>query len=317
MKSLSWKRLLVSLNVLLVAFLVSGAAFAAERRLVVLCSTFPIYQITRNVVQDSRTIKAELMLPSTLGCPHDYLLTPKDMQKIDKADVLVINGLGMDEFLEAPLKKANRKLIVIDSSVGIKSLLEYTEEEHDEKGHHEEEGHNHEGINPHLFVSPRMCALITVNIANGLTKVDPAGAKIYRKNAKTYADKMNNLADSLADQVKSFRNKNIVTQHGAFDYFARDAGLTIVAVLQEHPGQEPSASEMLTLIREIKAKKAGAVYYEPQYSPKIPRTIARETGIPAASLDPVATGSENAGLDYYEKIMARNMVTLKTTLGRK
>lgn len=72
----------------------------------VLATTFPIYQIVRNVTNGREGMKADLMLPSRLGCPHDYMLTPQDMQKLAKADILVVNGLGMEEFLGAPVKKA-------------------------------------------------------------------------------------------------------------------------------------------------------------------------------------------------------------------
>jgi len=144
--------------------IIAGGAFASVKKVNVLCTTFPIYQITRNVVQGSSGMNVELMLPSNLGCPHDYSLTPGDMQKIAKADVLVINGLGMEEFLGAPVKRASSRLLIIDSSAGIRNLLEYTEEDHDMKGYHEEKDHLHEGLNPHLFASPHMYGLLAVNI---------------------------------------------------------------------------------------------------------------------------------------------------------
>ena len=303
--------------IILLSFLITGDAFSSDKQLSVLCSTFPIYQMTRNVVQGSVSAKVELMLPSTLGCPHDYSLTPKDMQKISQADVLIINGLGMEEFIGASVKKANQHIIIIDSSSGIINLLNFIEDNHDMPGHKEAHGHHYSDINPHLFASPRMCGQLTENIARGLSKADPKGTKIYSKNGEAYALKMNCLADEFVSQVKMLKNKNIVTQHGAFDYLARDAGLNIVAVLQSHPGQEPSASEMLSIISDVKKHKAGAIYYEPQYSSKAPQVIAEETGIPAASLDPVATGPVNADLNYYERIMRKNIETLNDTLGRK
>jgi ABC-type Zn uptake system ZnuABC Zn-binding protein ZnuA len=311
------KKCILSVCISFLMFMIAGEAFSSEKRVNVLCSAFPIYQITRNVTQGSAGVNVELMLPSNLGCPHDYSLTPGDMQKLAKADVLVINGLGMEEFLGAPIKRANSRLAMIDSSTGIRNLLEYTEEDHDIGGYHEENGHHHEGHNPHLFASPRMCGLLAVNIARGLSKADPKRAGIYSRNATDYKYKMDRLADEFTSQVKKLKNRNIVTQHGAFDYLARDAGLRIVAVLQSHPGQEPSASEMLSIVKEIKKYKAGAIYYEPQFSSKTPQTLSKETGIPAAILDPCATGPENAGLDYYERVMRRNIVTIQRTPGRR
>ena len=80
-------------------------------------------------------------------------------------------------------------------------------------------------------------------------------------------------------------------------------------------GQEPSAAEMLRTVETIRARNAGAVFTEPQYSPKVGQNIAAEAGIPVASLDPAASGPENAPLDYYESVMRVNMDVLRTTLG--
>jgi ABC-type Zn uptake system ZnuABC Zn-binding protein ZnuA len=284
---------------------------AGEAKLIGLCTTFPIYQITRNVTQDREGLKVDLMLPSQLGCPHDYALTPQDMQKLLRADILVVNGLGMEEFLGAPVEKAKPKIKVIDSSAGIKETLEYSGEHH-EHGHH----HHHAGTNPHLFASPRMTARLAMNIAAELSKVDPNGSATYFKNAQTYAETMNKLADEMTALGKRLKNNRIVQPHGIFDYLARDMGLKIVAVMQAH-GQEPSAAEMIQLVKTVKEKSAGAIFTEPQYPEKVGRTLSKETGVPVALLDPVATGPEDSPLTYYETVMRKNMKTLETTLGVK
>ena len=434
-----------------------GKADAAEQT--VLATTFPIYQIVRNVTLGRDGVKVDLMLPSQMGCPHDYALTPQDMQKLAKADILVVNGLGMEEFLGAPVTKANPNIRVIDSSTGIQETLQYSEEQHHghhgehpfewagafkldpgvhkwsfakvdgkyadpamkmiyvasepkdpiehveekvmdvfeqkgqplkhggrlhsgelhllqfdearnttefeikidkagtyvfftehmpsefeagehffktaagkdiepvlqepESGHdhhhaeaHHEHGHHHHhaGVNPHLFASPRMTAKLTMNIAAELSKADPNGAATYFKNAQVYAEAMNKLADDMAALGKRLKNNRIVQPHGVFDYLARDLGLEIVAVMQAH-GQEPSASEMMQLVKIIKEKGAGAIFTEPQYPEKIGKALSKETGAPVAMLDPVATGPENAPLTYYETVMRQNMRTLESTLG--
>jgi zinc/manganese transport system substrate-binding protein/zinc transport system substrate-binding protein len=315
------------------AFPAAGKADAAEQT--VLATTFPIYQIVRNVTQGRDGVKVDLMLPSQLGCPHDYALTPQDMQKLAKADILVVNGLGMEEFLGAPVKKANPRIKVIDSSMGIKGTLEYSDEhnhnhdhghskaqhhaEESEHGHahrHGEEHHHHDGVNPHLFASPRMTAALAMNIAAELSKADPNGAASYFKNARAYAKTMNKLADEMSALGKRLKNNRIVQPHGVFDYLARDMGLEIVAVTQAH-GQEPSASEMMHLVKTIREKRAGAVFTEPQYPEKAGKALSKETGVPVAMLDPVATGPENAPLTYYETVMRQNMKTLELTLGVK
>ncbi len=305
-----------------------AAVSSGGKRLVVLSTTFPIRQITRNVARERDGVDVQLMLPSQLGCPHDYVLTPRDMRRIAEADVLVVNGLGMEEFLGAPVMKANPSLRIIDSSVGIDATLQYVAEheprhdravshDHDHAHAHEHEHHHHHsGVNPHLFASPRMVARLSANIAEGLAAADPEGADIYRRNGRAYADSMNRLADDMEALGRRLRNTAIVEPHGVFDYLARDMGLEIVAVMQPH-GQEPSAAEMLAIVDRIREKKAGAIFTEPQYSDKAGRKLAAETGIPVAMLDPVASGPEDAPLDYYESVMRRNMKTLENVLGLK
>ncbi len=309
--------------------LFSSLGMADERNLSVLSTTFPIYQIVRNVTEGRDRMKVDIMLPSQLGCPHDYTLTPQDMKKLAKADILVINGLGMEEFIGAPVKKANPNIEVVDSSVGIRDTLEsFGACEHDhghaktadhEKVHgdrHHEHGHHHHhhDVNPHLFVSPRMTAKLAMNIAAELSKLDPDGAATYFKNARVYAEAMNKLAEEMAALGNRLKNNRIAQPHGVFDYLARDMGLEIVAVMLPH-GQAPSAAGMRHLAKTMKEKGAGAIFTEPQYPEKIGKTLSKETGIPTAMLDPVASGPEDAPLTYYETVMRQNMKTLESTLG--
>ena len=302
-------------------------ATLARAELNVLCTTFPIHLIARNVAQGRAGVDLQLLLPAGMGCPHDYALTPQDLRKIAAADVLVVNGLGLEEFLGAPVETANPDVETVDSSAGIQDLLEYAhehaeaEEEHDHEaeadpGHaeHDHGHHHHAGVNPHLFASPRQAARIALNVAAGLSKADPEGAGVYFRNAQAYADRLNALADEMAALGRTLKNNRIVEPHGVFDYLARDMGLEVVAVLRPH-GQEPSAAEMLELVRTLRAKQAGAIFTEPQYPAKVGAALARETGLPTATLDPVATGPDAAPLDYYETAMRQNMETLRATLG--
>jgi len=290
-----------------------GADDAGKR---ILATTFPVHQIVRNVAKGSGA-ELSLLLPAQLGCPHDYALSPQDMMKLAKADILVVNGLGMEEFLGAPVEKANAKIIIVDSSAGIKETLEYAEScDHSDPGHADHHHHHcHSGVNPHLFASPRMAAKMAMNIADGLAKADPANAGIYLKNGKEYSGRLERLADEMADAVKKLNNRKIVQPHGIFDYLARDIGIEIIATMQAH-GQEPSAAETLQLIKKIKDEKPGAIVSEPQYPDKMPKTISKETGVPHIRLDPVASGPEDAALDHYERTMRENMKILEKSIGK-
>jgi len=287
---------------------------AAGKKIEILASTFPIYQIARNVTRGSTSVNLSLMLPAGLGCPHDYALTPQDMDRLSRTDVLIVNGLGMEAFLGTTDRVPSR-VKVIDSSAGIDQILLYKGRAEGDHGHHSL--HDHHGVNPHLFASPFMAAKLAGNIAAGLSRIDSSGSRLYRANASAYASRMNKLAGEFSSLGKRLANNRIVTQHGVFDYLARDMGLKIVAVVQTEDGREPSAAELLAIVRTVKRENAGAVFTEPQYPARIGLTVAREAGVPSAVLDPVATGPDNAPLDFYEAVMRRNLATLASVLGTK
>ena len=184
----------------------------------VLSTTFPIHQIVRQVTAGRTGLSVVQMLPSQMGCPHDYALTTQDMQKLARADVLVINGLGMEEFLGAPLKKANPKITLIDSSSGIKETLAYTDLP-------QAHAHAHAAINPHLFASPRMSARLALNIATGLSKVDPEGAALYARNAEAYAGTMNRLADDMAALADTMERASRLARSVAADQQYEQGGV--------------------------------------------------------------------------------------------
>ena len=320
--------------------LISPISRAADRNggdIKALCTTFPIYLITRNVTAGVPGVTVDLMIPAALGCPHDYALTPGDMRKLENADVLIVNGLGMEEFLGTPVERANPGLIQIDSSKGVDNLLEYPEdhdheeedeaeaEDHDHEGEdedhdHEAEAedhdhdHEHEGVNPHLYVSPSMAARLAENIAEELARAVPAGGDALRQNAGRYRAAMEKLIEQGRALSSRLANRRIVEPHGAFDYLARDLGLEIVGILQPH-GIDLSAAGMLELLETIRREKPGAIFIEPQYSDKPGLAISRETGIPLFVLDPIATGPDDAPLDYFTTTMLRNFEILESALG--
>jgi len=284
-----------------IAFLLAFAPSAgAADPLRVLTSFLPMEIFTRNVVGDTPGVTVESMLPASMGCPHDYALTPGDMKKIASADLFVANGFGMEAFLGEPVRRANPKVRVVETARAVPPIR-------DEHGHGE--------INPHTWVSPRNAILQVREIETALSTARPAGAGAFRRNADAYVSRLSALAAEFDTATKTFRRRNIVTFHNVFDYLARDLGLTVVGVIETAPGQEPSAGEIRNLSRTIRERKVPAVFSEPQYSPKLSEALAREAGVPVRVLDPVATGSP--ALTAYEDAMRRNLSTLKEALSAR
>ncbi len=317
---------------MLTVLLIACTTVPALARTAILCTTFPMYQITRNVAETDNNLDIELLLSSQMGCPHGYTLSPQDMKKIAKADILVVNGLGMEEFLDGSIQEINPDIQIIDSSKGIKTMAykhrNHHAKKHDQAHTHHEHGDNHDrhrhtcnhnhdsGPNPHLFASPLMTTQIAMNIAAGLSRVNPSKATIYFQQATKYEKAMNALADEMAAIGKRLKNKRIIQPHGAFDYLARDMGIHIIDTMQPH-GQKPSAAEMVHLVRRINQRKVGAIFTEPQYPQNTGKTLSKETGVPVVIIDPVATGPDKAPLDYYETTMRHNLKLIEQTLGTK
>jgi ABC-type Zn uptake system ZnuABC Zn-binding protein ZnuA len=291
----------VSFLIVFLLSLPSAEAFAAGKPLRVLTSFLPMYLFTKNTVGSAPGVSVDMMLPASLGCPHDYALVPSDMKKIAAADLFIVNGKGMEEFLGAPVRKANPKVVMVDTSAGVTPLRNKDGEEHGE-------------FNPHTWVSPRNAVLQVRAIEQALSKATPENREIFRRNADAYVKRLERLIAEFDQAAKRFRNRNIVTFHNVFDYLARDAGLTIVGEIEAVPGQEPSAGEIHKLIETIKAKKAAAVFGEPQYPARLAEMVAREAGVPVRGLDPVATGSTS--LTTYEDVMRDNLRVLQEVLGK-
>ncbi|HZW37083.1 MAG: metal ABC transporter substrate-binding protein [Deltaproteobacteria bacterium] len=287
---------LLSAGLLLVSALPAGA-----NDLRVLASFLPMYLFARNVAGETPGVSVDLMLPASLGCPHEYALTPGDMRKIASANLFIANGYGMEEFLGAPVRKANPGIRIVESAEGVSPIRTGVAD--------------HGGINPHTWVSPRNAILQVRNIERAMSAASPRNAPAFRRNADAYVAKLAVLAGEFEAASSRFRNRNIVTFHNVFDYLARDLGLNIVGEIEDTPGQEPSAGEIRKLIRTIREKKAAAVFWEPQYPDRLARMIADEAGVPSKALDPVSTGSESPSA--YESVMRQNLRTLSEALGMR
>ena len=266
----------------------------------VLTSFLPMEIFTRNVVGDAPGVTVVSMLPASMGCPHDYALTPGDMKKIASADLFVVNGFGMEEFLGEPVLRANPKIRIVETARAVLPI---------------HGGHGHGDVNPHTWVSPRNAILQVREIEKALSAARPVSAGAFRRNADAYISRLSALAEEFEAAAKTFRRRNIVTFHNVFDYLARDLGLTVVGEIETAPGQEPSAGEIRNLSRTIRERKVPVVFSEPQYSPKLAEALAKEAGVPVRVLDPVSTGSPAP--TAYEDAMRRNLSTLKEALSAR
>ncbi|MEW6328305.1 MAG: metal ABC transporter substrate-binding protein [Thermodesulfobacteriota bacterium] len=298
---------IISLVLYVCPILAHASSSQAKNDLRILASFLPIYIFTGNVIQGVPGVSVELMLPPGTGCPHDYTLTPGDLKKIAASSVLVINGLGIEEFAGRPVQAANPDIKIIDASRGITPLKI-------KEGHHHDHKHHPGQINAHVWTSPALAAVQVRNIAESLSAIDPKHSELYRKNAADFTARLEKLISGVKDTAGRLKKRKVVTFHNVFDYLARDLGLTVVAYIEEDHGQLPSAGKLNKLIQTIQKEKVAAIFAEPQYPPRLAQVLSHETGVPFYVLDPVTTAQGTVGLDYYEKAMHVNLAILQKVL---
>lgn len=282
-----------------------------EPKFQVLCTVLPVYILTLNVVGQTPGVRVEMLLPPNLGCPHDYDLSPGEMKRISQAEVIIANGLGLEEFLGKALKQANPRARIVTATEGIAVLRLETDHPSEKAKGASAHGHSHPAasLNGHAWVSPKQAALMVRNIAEALARTDPDRAEAYRTNGKDYQRKLERLFEEMKAVAGQSPNKKVLTVHNSFEYLARDLGWQVVGSIQSRPGVEPSPRDMARLIRLIRKERLAAIITEPQYSDKAARTLARETGAAILPLESVATGRPAA--DTYERAMKANLEAMK------
>ena len=263
----------------------------------IVTSFYPMYVATINITDGVDGVEVYNMTKPQTGCLHDYQLMTEDMKTLEKADAFVINGAGMEDFMDK-VTEQQKKLKVIDASRGIELI-------HDDE----------EGDNPHVWLSVTDAITQVRNIADQLKEADPAHAAVYEKNAVAYIEKLSSLKSEMHAALDNVPHKDIVTFHEAFPYFAQEFNLNIIGVVEREPGTEPTPTELQETIEQVNALPSKVLFTEPQYSPAAAETIARETGAKIYTLDPVVTGEATpAAKNAYIDTMKKNMKTLQEAL---
>jgi zinc transport system substrate-binding protein len=269
----------------------------APKKLSVLATFAPIQCFAANVCGDAAEVS--VLLPPASG-PHNYAFSPSDIRKIGSADVVIENGLGLETWLEKGVKIAGKKdLLIVDTSKGISPI---TEADSGQTG----------SPNPHIWLSP-VCAMKQVeNIRDALSSRDPAKASTYRRNAERYLDELKKLDSDVREETAFVRNKNFVTLHDVFPYFAREYGLRIAATFEISPDQSPLPKRLEQLRTLLSSHEVAALFAESAYNSKPLEVVAREFNLPVVQMDSMETGEGDRY--FYERAMRSNVSKLRAVL---
>lgn len=269
------------------------------RRLRIGVTLHPYYSYVANIVGD----RAEVVpvIPAGFN-PHAYEPRAEDIKRIGTLDVMVVNGIGHDDFAERMIAASEKPTLPLIESNANVPLLAAT----GMAGR----GGSGSVVNPHTFLSVTGAIAQVNTIARELGQIDLANAKTYQTNARTYARRLRTLrANALSELAQApgagFR---VATIHGAYDYLLREFGLEVTAVVEPAHGIEPSPSQLKGTIDRLRELDVKVIFSEMDFPSTYVDTIQRETGVRLYALTHISYGAYEA--DKFERETARNLATV-------
>ncbi|NPA27339.1 MAG: zinc ABC transporter substrate-binding protein [Chloroflexi bacterium] len=240
-----------------------STATPTSDRVPVVASIAPLADLVRQV--GGERVEVTLMVPPNIS-PHHYEPTARQMEAVSRARLMVLNGAGLEFWAQDVIQAAqNPQLKVVELAEGLPR----------------------KGDNPHLWLNPVFMLTYTDRVAQALREVDPAGKTTYEANAAAYKAELQALDRDIRAALASVPDRKVVTLHPAWEYFADEYGLEVVAVIQPTPAQEPSPAEVATIIELMRAEKVRVIIVETQMPPHIAQSIAQETGAQLVYMDPI------------------------------
>jgi zinc transport system substrate-binding protein len=297
-------------------------------------SIAPVYSLTAHLVEGVDNVTVSNLVPPNISV-HNFALKPSNAISIENANLVVINGLGLEEFLSDFQADYAEKFV--DTSVGVETREnedyekhddhekasyeeqddheghDHHDEDHDDHGHasHEEhddhddhEGHNHGPLDVHIWLSPENAKIQAANIKDALVEVDPENAEVYETNFQMLSEKLDTFTENAKNTLAGVEQKPYLTFHDAYGYFEETFGLESAGTLKDVHGNDLSPKVLSELVAEIEAENVNIVFTEPQFSPKLVETLKEEYNLVVEVLDPLG---QNISKDSYLEMMEANV----------
>lgn len=285
----------ICIFICLLALLLTGCG--AQQEATIATTTLPVYEFTSRLCQGTPLTVTRLVTES-VSCLHDYTLKVDQMRAIESAELVVINGAGLEEFLDDALSSATN---IVDASAEL-SLME---------SHHHDHEHNHGHVHaedPHIWLSPENAKTMATNICHELSHHYPQYETIFKANLTSLLSDLDALQAYGEAQLADLSYRELITFHDGFGYFAESFDLTILRAVEEESGSEASAAELIELIDEVLHHQLPAIFTETNGSVSAAHIISGETGAKVFSLDMAMAG------DSYFEAMYQNIDTVKEAL---
>ena len=298
----------ISIVIPLISFVVyqSGqipqqAISKSNSKLITISSFYPLYEFAKKIGQDK--IDLILLVPEGVE-PHDWEPTIHDIQNMQQADLIFINGIGFESWVNN-VHIINPKIQIIDTSVGIKIKNNKTLEID------ESESNAVSISDPHIWLNPKMAQIQVQNIADALSKNDPANQDYYQKNAQSYINELELLDNEIRNELSKC-NRDFIASHNAFSYFADEYGLVQHTIINSNdPEAEPTSKTLEKIINAARKNNIKIIFTEEGIDPKTSQIITNEIGGKVLVLSPLEIGAKN--FTYVDR-MKQNLSNLKEAL---
>ena len=300
--------MLLSVLLLLPGCTQAPSGSSQEEGLTVLATTYPVYLFARTVAQGVEGVTVERLNTGSVSCLHDYTLSVDDMKKIEGADVIAMNGAGLEDFMDDAL--AASSAAVIDCSQGV-ALLENADHIHEEG----DGGHDHGHWDPHYWMDPGNAAVMVRNLQEGFALADPDHGDAYARNGEEAAGQLPSFAGDCTQALEGAEGAALITFHDGFQYFAKALDLPLLASIEEEEGSEASAMEINEITQLVKEHQLPVIFTEVNGSDATANAISRETGCQVAQLTMLMDGPEEGDLSTYLEGVRSNVNTIVSFFG--
>lgn len=249
----------------------------------ILATTYPMYYLTQRLTEGMEDVTVELMVTEAVSCLHDYTLTTEQMKKIERADLIVMSGMGLEDFMANALK-----------SVPEENLLVAREDGSDD---------------PHYWLDSELYQGACDAVCSGLSARYPGQRDLLESNRSAMAEELEALRTEMQEELSGLACRELITFHDGFGYFAQSLDLTIAAAIEEEEGAEASANDLKEICDLIEARSIPSIFVEANGSTNAAEIISRETGVKVYTLTTIMDGKA----DYFTA-MRQNVEAVKEAL---
>ncbi len=263
-------------------------------RPIVVTSIYPLADWVRQIAGSAVEVYA--LLPPGAS-PHTFEPTPQDAERTARASLLVVIGLGLDDWARRLSAGEHTRILVLGDRVATMPNA------------NPDEPHEVGGPDPHVWLDPLRAAQMVAALTDDLTALAPTSQAQIRQRSSAYQTQLQEFAPTMTEACRPYAGRRIVTTHAGYDYFLARCGLPPARVITPFPGKEPSARYLETLARQARQESLRVLFTEPQISPKAAQVLAREIGGQVFLLDPLGSPSDPTR-DTYLKVLRFNLAQL-------